>query len=578
MPRPTPPPTLPRDQILTAPRTLQGRIGWLTARALNVPRRPLVIGLAAAVVFIGALAGLMAIPNRAARAARILAPQPHERPDTMALLAARERAQRGVRGVEDALGSARALIERWQALPPPTLDTLSTADQLRRDSLQRVASSLAQLRERVETAPLLASYRALAESPELRGRPRVRVLLDSLTEIERAREQVGVVGGVDPVFVALTERAGEIGREIRGIAEARLGALSAEIERLRPPPAPDPLPPPRVDTLGLLARLDTARADLESADQTIEWARERHRQLDERAARARAISSIGASPFAIFTAALVLGVGFAFGVAFIVELRSPRVGTARELEWIAGAPLLGTVRDVSDEPERARRRADRLLAPLLRPEGEFFRQVYARMADRAYDLAPTCVVSDDPAIAAAVAANVGAVSARSARSTLLIDADHDHPAAAAAFGIDSTPGLMELLQRRVHWTSIISQVTVGRDRTMDVMPAGGPPEAGHDLREPFSGEVEHFRRRYDTLLVSAPATDDGAIPPFAAMLPQALVCARAGYTPVRTLVHMLTDLRRQGVVVRGVLLWDSEVPEIEAPAVHRERPAATVAG
>jgi hypothetical protein len=544
-------------------RALEGSIVWLRGRALNIPRRPLLLGITTVLVFCASLAGLLAIPHSAARAARLIAPQPHERPDTVPLVAAVGAAREGERSTADAVASARALIERWASLPPPPAETLSTESRLQRDSLMRAAAALDQLRERAEAAPLLASYRALAESPELRSQPRVRQLLDSLTEIERAREQVGAVGGVDPVFVALTERAAEIGRHIRDQATTRLTAMRVAIERLQPPPAPQPPPPPRVDTLTLLARLDSARTDAARAGAALTQARRVHAELDERAERARAISSIGASPFAIFLAAMVLGIGFGFGVAFAAELRAPRVGTARELEWLAGAPLLAVVRDEVEDPERSRRRTDDLLPRAIQQTSDLYRTVYGRLADRAYELAPTVVVAGEPVIAAAVAANLATASARSARSTLLIDADGASIAVSALLGIAPAPGLSDLLQRRVEWTDTVSSVLVGRDRVMDVIPSG--PELTHErmlaLREPFTGEIEHFRRRYDTVITSMPLSVHGTVSPLAISLPQALVCARAGVTPLRTLSRMIDALREQGVVVRGVVMWDAEDPE-----------------
>jgi hypothetical protein len=544
-------------------RSLEGSIVWLSGRALNIPRRPLLLGITTVLVFCAALAGLLAIPHSAVRAARLIAPQPHERPDTVPLVAAAAAAREGERSAADAVASARAMIERWATLPPPPAETLSTEARIQRDSLMRAAAALDQLRERVESAPLLASYRALAESPELRGLARMRQLLDSLTDIERAREQVGAIGGVDPVFVALTERAAEIGRQIRDHAAARLTTLGAAIERLQPPPAPQRPPAPSVDTLSLLARHDSARTAAARADAALMHARRVHAELDERMERARAISSIGASPFAIFLAAMVLGIGFGFGVAFAAELRAPRVGTARELEWLAGAPLLAIVRDEIEDPERSRRRTDELLPRAIQQTSDLYRTVYGRLADRAYDLAPTVVVAHEPVIAAAVAANLATASARSARSTLLIDADGASSAVAALLGIAPAPGLSDLLQRRAEWTGAISSVLVGRDRVMDVIPAGA--ELTHErmlaLREPFTGEMEHFRRRYDTVITSMPLSVHGTVSPLAISLPQALVCARAGGTPLRTLSRMIAALREQGVVVRGVVMWDAEDPE-----------------
>ena len=88
-----------------------------------------------------------------------------------------------------------------------------------RDSLDARVGAIQQALTRAEQAPLPSSYKALAELPELRGDPRVHSLVDSLSEIEREREGFGAVGGVDPIFVALTSRANEIGRAIQSIHE-----------------------------------------------------------------------------------------------------------------------------------------------------------------------------------------------------------------------------------------------------------------------------------------------------------------------------------------------------------------------
>ena len=50
---------------------------------------------------------------------------------------------------------------------------------------------------------------------------RARLLLDSLTEVEREREAFGTTGGADPVYVALTSRAAEIGRAIQAVGQSR---------------------------------------------------------------------------------------------------------------------------------------------------------------------------------------------------------------------------------------------------------------------------------------------------------------------------------------------------------------------
>jgi hypothetical protein len=113
------------------------------------------------------------------------------------------------------------------------VDTLGPILIARRDSLTGSVNDLDALITRVETAPLAASYRALAESPQLTSNPRVKALLDSLTDIERDRDAFGAAGGTDPVYVALTSRATEIGRAIQNVlrTDARRSAADCQHER-----------------------------------------------------------------------------------------------------------------------------------------------------------------------------------------------------------------------------------------------------------------------------------------------------------------------------------------------------------
>ena len=49
----------------------------------------------------------------------------------------------------------------------------------------------------------------------MRGDAQVKQLLDSLVEIERERESYNAVGGVDPVFAALTARGSALSSPTR---------------------------------------------------------------------------------------------------------------------------------------------------------------------------------------------------------------------------------------------------------------------------------------------------------------------------------------------------------------------------
>ena len=141
----------------------------------------------------------------------------------------------------------------------PVTDTLVTGEPITgatrtaRDSLAAQVAQLGRLLARAENAPLLGSYRALAEAPAMRGDASVNQLLDSLVEIERERESYNAVGGVDPVFVALTARANELGRAIEAVAIARRAGAARDrwprSPRRRPTSPSRPVP----DTLQRIA-------------------------------------------------------------------------------------------------------------------------------------------------------------------------------------------------------------------------------------------------------------------------------------------------------------------------------------
>lgn len=532
---------------------------WLGGRARNAARRTALLGIAGGLVFVGMLVTLIVIPHRARRAAAAIMPRPGERPDTARLMAADAAAAEGLTRAEGVLANARARAAR-RALPPPP-DTLPTAVRLRRDSLQGAVARLTTLLERAEAAPLFASYRALGTTPELQGDPRVVALLDSLAEIERQRDAFGATGGVDPLFVALTSRAGELGRALQQIGAARRTALRDEVERLRPPPRPVVALPP-VDTMPAASTRDSARAALARARAALASARDRNRQLDMRLHRAREISAIAASPPAMLAASLIFGLAAGFAIALIAELRSPRVADAREIERLVSLPVIARVGLAERVPERFRRRADREVAPIIDQATDTYRQLYLFLADPAASLPVIAITGDEPAVVATLSINLAVAASHQARHALVIDADVTVHSVSAALHVPPAPGATESLTGEVEWPEVIVHAVVGRDRTIDVIPAGrrrAPSDvAGRTLRQ----AVAHLARRYDTVVVSAPWLREVPLEETVAASPDIVIVARTGRTTAVGLKRLVAAIGQIGGVIRGVVTWDAPDPAI----------------
>jgi Mrp family chromosome partitioning ATPase len=420
-------------------------------------------------------------------------------------------------------------------------------------------------------APLPASYRALAEAPELRGDPRIQALLDSLTDIEREREAFGAVGGVDPVFVALTSRANDLGRAIVAIADDRRNAIQSQLQ----PQAPAVATAPPVDTAAPSALRDSARLALDAANAELLRRRAVARQVDENERRARERASAVAPPVALLASAFVLSAVIGFAVALLGELRRPRVSDANELERYLGVRVLSTIETAMPTSDRGRREADRAAPPYFDPGAEGYQLAFLAIATDNPEMLTVTVTGDHPGITAVIACNMAAVAADEARNTLVVDLDPSC-SASAALRVTASPGVVDVVHARRTWPDVIIPATVGRDKTISLVPYGvdaraTAPEVIALMRE----GAERFGRYYDAVFLLAPAADVAAGLPSAVPAPEVVYCAQPGITPLRQLRAALQQIRAAGGVVRGIVLWHAERPLLPTPRelTGKRRPA-----
>src|SRR6266513_2188647 len=267
---------------------------WMAARARNALRRVLVFGIVGGVVFVGALIAFVVVPRSASRKALAVASRIETRTDSTPTVAARDRFLAVVNNADSIMNAIRAALAPQ---PVAVIDTFPPAVRAQRDSLTAELTTLNRLIDRAENAPLPTSYRALAASPTVAADPRVRILLDSLADIERERNAFGAVGGVDPVYLSLTSRATAIGREIQGIADVKRGEVRGKLALIRPVPAPVERPKLSVDTTALLAQNGTAQQNYALAVKQVDQIKQRNTRIDRESAHARELANVGAPPW-----------------------------------------------------------------------------------------------------------------------------------------------------------------------------------------------------------------------------------------------------------------------------------------
>jgi Mrp family chromosome partitioning ATPase len=511
-----------------------------------------VIGLA---VFIAALLTLVALPRQAQRAAAIVAPAPNEWRDTSRLLASIDRERASADSAERSLASIREILARPVAAP--AVESLPPEILARRDSLAALVTTLTRLIARVEQSPLAASYRALADAPALRDEPSVRALVDSLGDVERERDAFGAVGGIDPNYVALTARATEIGHSIHDIAGVRRDALQKQAAALTPPP-PAPVERPVIDTMPRIARRDSIRTLLATYTRMLDDARRVNAAVEKRAERARELANVSAPPLALLGASLVIGVAVGFAAALIGEMRRPRVADVAEAERATGLRVLAHIRYYEPPPERARRRADRELPPLLEPGADGYRFLYLQLSGMMPGSWIITVAGRESTLAAVVAANVAALAALDARASLLIDAD---PAGCAAgvMRVAPGPGLGDIARGELAWSEAPVTQIVGRDRAPDVVPAGRRAEAA-EIAASLAREVPRLARRYDTVVVTSGIEALHEAPVLA--VPRIVIVLRTGATVLTQVARDVAALRANGAQLLGVVLWDRDEPHV----------------
>jgi len=549
---------------------------WTSSRSRNASRRFAIMGIVGGLVFIASLIAFVLVPRQATRAAVRVSATIEERPDSNRTVLLRDRAAARIANADSMLDAARRVVSPAAAA---VVDTFPPEAIAQRQSLSAEVSTLSRLIDRAENAPLPASYRALATAPSLANDPVVRALLDSLSDIERERDAFGTVGGVDPVYVALTSRATAVGRSIQGIAEARRSAARQQLALLRPAAAPAPQRA-LVDTARFRAQRIEAERVYGDAVRALAQMKAVNDRIDQETSKARDLANVGAPPLAMLAAALVLALTLGYGASFFFELKMPTIADSREAEQVSGVRVLSVIEPTEFVAERSRRLADETTPPLIDISSESYRRLYLHLAATEANVPIVTVAGDDGAIVATVASNIAAAAAYEARSTLLVDVDPVTSMIAGIFRVRSNPGLAGMMTGRSEWSSSIVQTTIGRDRTLDILPSGtkrhGPGDA--ETVERIRGEFARMEKRYDLIVIAAPT---GYVQRGRASIipgPDVILCARIAHTRIARIKEEVESLRALDLRIQGLVLWNDDIPVIEAQDEPGEPGQTTISG
>jgi succinoglycan biosynthesis transport protein ExoP len=343
--------------------------------------------------------------------------------------------------------------------------------------------------------------------------------------------------------------AGELIAERTAVFQARVKSTIARLEarsraERRPGGAAPTAPETESDQL-LIERLGTLKAYRGGDDPTLEiWSA----ATPPDAAKPRSLLVL----VVIFLAAALLAAGA--GLAF--EFLSPRIRRRSSLP--PGFTILATVPSVG-------RRA---FLDALVPGGELperfwdgWRLVRARLvAERAdRDSAVSVLVtSPSPGEGKTEAAACLAVTlAASGIAVALVDANLRSPEVAELFGVETEPGLADVLEGRLSLRDALAPV-VGMPG-LRVLPAGSNARERLDLLEPtaIAEILAQLKREAEVIVIDAPAlTGSAEAVALTAAADAVIVNVSSGRTRVEKLTEVATTLDALGTPVLGLVLHE----------------------
>src|SRR5207237_4251185 len=110
-----------------------------------------------------------------------------------------------------------------------------------------------------------------------------------------------------------------------------------------------------LDTNQVIAQRAVAQRNYATAVQQLDQIRQKDQRIDRESARARELANVGAPPWAMLAAAVVLALAVGFAASFGTELKRPHIADPREAEQVSGARVLTVIKPPEIVVERSRR-------------------------------------------------------------------------------------------------------------------------------------------------------------------------------------------------------------------------------
>ena len=254
----------------------------------------------------------------------------------------------------------------------------------------------------------------------------------------------------------------------------------------------------RAQTLGLLAELN---------DGNVQVAQEALTPSGPSSPKTSRNTAIG----------ILLGLLLGLAIALVRDRLDRRIGDPEDLGSIYRLPLLGTVPDSAALSRPAHDKSGkRSVLPVAEAEAFSLIRAHLRFFNVNRDLRTVVVASPTPGDGkSTIAWHLAEAAARFGSRVLLIEADLRHPTLARRLGIQSGPGLAEVLIGAARLDDAIQSVRLeaepgegARDKVLDVLAVDEvvlPPNPGELLESnAMNTVIERTMSQYDLVLIDTP--------------------------------------------------------------------------
>jgi tyrosine-protein kinase Etk/Wzc len=267
-------------------------------------------------------------------------------------------------------------------------------------------------------------------------------------------------------------------------------------------------------------------------------------------------------PLQYLAFAAILGLILGVGVAFVREYMDTRLHSSDQIEHMYGLPTIARVPEMSiGNGSGARRRALVTLSQAHSVGAEAFRNLrtnvrFVRAGQGATEMVVTSPAPQEGK--SLTAANLAIALAQQGLRTLLIDADMRRSVQHLQFGIDSSPGLSDLLVTEEALDGVIQPTEV---EGLDILPAGvHPPNPAELVGSPRMEQLlETLRQRYDSIVIDSPpmlAVTDASV--LGKKTDGVILVVRAEKTEKDAINLAIQQLNHVGSRILGVVVNDAK--------------------